>query len=70
MVPVLFGPRCYKITIILRIVLTEPGESIGEEAFRTQGKARLRIEGQSLGRTRLLPKSQPLGAGALSFTAF
>ena len=26
------------------------------EAFRTQGKAKLRIEGQSLGRTRLLPK--------------
>ena len=29
---------------------------MGAEAFRTQGKAKLRIEGQSLGRTRLLPK--------------
>lgn len=29
---------------------------MGTEAFRTQGKAKLRLEGQSLGRTRLLPK--------------
>lgn len=41
------------------------GESNGTEAFRTQGKARLSIEGQSLGRSRLLPKSQPRGAQAL-----
>lgn len=45
--------------------LDGPGESNGTEAFRTQGRARLRIEGQSLWRTRLLPKSQPRGAGAL-----
>lgn len=40
-------------------------ESNAAEAFRTQGKARLGIEGQSLWRTRLLPKSQPREAGAL-----
>ncbi|VFV42869.1 Hypothetical predicted protein [Lynx pardinus] len=57
--------RCYKITVILGIVLMERGESGGAEALRTQGKARLGIEGQSLRRTRLLPKSQPRGAGAL-----
>ena len=45
--------------------MTEPGETNVTEAFRTQGKARLHIEGQSLGRTRLLPKSQPLRARAL-----
>lgn len=60
-----FCPRCYKITTILGIVLMDSGKSSGAEAFRTQGKARLGIEGQSLRRTRLLPKSQPRGAGAL-----
>ena len=52
-----FCPTCYKIAIILRYCLDgTSGESMGAEAFRTQGKAKLRIEGQSLGRTRLLPK--------------